>query len=800
MELVFPLKGINDGWAFGRQPEGTTPDAQNVVPFDTLDTRARGGQRWGTSKYYSSLHNGAAVIQRITSVTDILDPGDTSTDAFTQANGVLSNTNWYLLEASGVNLDTSTTVPRVLSNEISDVYDDGFATSWRAAISKTLAATSNNYEVTVKMAITLNEAYAEVWGALIVRAPTSFPVARTSLVMCTIDITRSASTYSLRADLFGDTYDWTDHAMTPGSNDYLDPTWWQTARTVKLKVAGNTLSLYVEDTLLHEGTVQKLGTNTPVGFLTGTKTGLDSSITMDDFTLTNNPSQSGRAYKLLAVSGGDVFYGFAPTILTAATSGTNAVVTSGRLDMQAAFNKVYFADGDPAHYKYFDNSDDTMYVWTPTGGTLPMGSDETAVSITAVDTGNKRFTVAEDWSDRTAGDYFLVAGSTGNDGYYTLVSLTGTGPTVLTVTETIADATVDGTIQYQNKGCKIIKLYRGRIIMAGLATDAHNWFMSAAAAPLDWDYGATISATMAVAGNNTSAGYCPDIITCLAPYSDDLMYIGGDHTLWMMRGDPADRGRIDNISYQTGISGPDAYTFDPNGVFYFFGAGTIWRMVAGGVPEPLSRNRMDVAFGAIDLTTNTVHLTWDNVRHGLFIFIVPSAEGPTTHYYWDERTDSFWKIIFPDAQGPTTVLAFDGDRPDDSALMLGGWDGYIRQVDSSVTDDDGTAISSYILYPPISAGGPARNTRITSITAVLDTDSDDVILTTYAEDTVQKTVESSTIRFARTISAGRTKILNRIAGNAIMIKLSNSVDETTWAIESLMADVEVIGHTRKNQL
>ena len=803
-ELVFPLRGINEGWGFNKQPEGTTPDAQNVVPFDTLDGRIRGGQRWGTSKFYSSLWNGAAAIQRISSVTDILSPGDTSTDTFTQGNGVLSDTSWYLLESSGANLAASTTVPRIVSNKISNTHDDGYAAEgWRTAISKTLVNTGNNYEISVKMATTLTHTAAETWGALIVRAPVSFPVVRTSLVMCTLDFSRSGSDYTLRADLFGDTYDWTDHTMTPGSGDYLDPTWWQTARTVKVVVAGNDISLYVEDTedvLLHSGTVQKRGTDTAVGFLTMANT-VDCSITMDDFTLVNNPSQSGRAYKLVVISGGDVFYGIVPTILSAATSGTNALTTSGRLDMQTSFDKMYFADGDPANYKYFDNSDNTVYTWTPTSGTLPMGSDETAVNITAATPATPSFTVAEDWSGRAAGDYLLVAGSTSNDGFYTVVSTSGSGPTVLTVNEAVPDNTADGTIQYQNLGCKIIKQYRGRMVMAGLTSDAQNWFMSAAGNSLNWDYSSTpISATMAVAGNSTSAGRCPDIITCLAPYSDDIMFIGGDHTIWMLRGDPAESGRIDNISYQTGIAGPEAYTFDPNGVFYFFGSGALWRMAIGGVPEPLSRNRMDSTFGAISLVTNTIHLAWDNVRHGLFIFVVPSVEGSTTHYYWDERTDGFWKLVFPDAQGPTTAFAFDGDNPDDNTIMLGGWDGYIRQLDSSATDDDGTAISSYVLYPPISVGGPTINTRISSITAVLDTDSDDVVLTVYAEDTVQKTIEASTIRFARTISAGRTKMLGRIAGNAIMIKLSNSVDETTWAVESIVADIQSVGHTRKDQL
>jgi len=82
----------------------------------------------------------------------------------------------------------------------------------------------------------------------------------------------------------------------------------------------------------------------------------------------------------------------------------------------------------------------------------------------------------------------------------------------------------------------------------------------------------------------------------------------------------------------------------------------------------------------------------------------------------------------------------------------------------------------------------------------MDTSADNVVLTAYAEDTPQKAVESSTIRFTHTLTGGRTTILKRVAGNSIVLKLSNSVDETSWAMESLTAYVEVTGRTRKGQL
>ncbi len=55
--------------------------------------------------------------------------------------------------------------------------------------------------------------------------------------------------------------------------------------------------------------------------------------------------------------------------------------------------------------------------------------------MTAVNQGSRTFTVAEDYSFLAAGD--RISGSTGNDGIYTVVSVSGTGPTVITVVEAI---------------------------------------------------------------------------------------------------------------------------------------------------------------------------------------------------------------------------------------------------------------------------------------------------------------------------------------------------------------------------
>lgn len=68
-------------------------------------------------------------------------------------------------------------------------------------------------------------------------------------------------------------------------------------------------------------------------------------------------------------------------------------------------------------------------------------------AVSGVSTGSTTFTVAgNQTSVFTAGSQFAVVGSTGNDGTYTVVSSTFGASTVITVAETISNATADGTI------------------------------------------------------------------------------------------------------------------------------------------------------------------------------------------------------------------------------------------------------------------------------------------------------------------------------------------------------------------
>ena len=70
MRVPFPKKGIDKGRAASEQPQETSPDMNNMRLYDTLDNRARGGQRPKTDKKYAQqIGGGTAPIVAVCSVT-----------------------------------------------------------------------------------------------------------------------------------------------------------------------------------------------------------------------------------------------------------------------------------------------------------------------------------------------------------------------------------------------------------------------------------------------------------------------------------------------------------------------------------------------------------------------------------------------------------------------------------------------------------------------------------------------------------------------------------------------------------
>lgn len=73
-ELGFPINGIDQNWAYSKQPVLTTPYCMNVRPYDVDENRARGGQRPGLRKAYSTQVSGTHPIIGMVQITTTYIP------------------------------------------------------------------------------------------------------------------------------------------------------------------------------------------------------------------------------------------------------------------------------------------------------------------------------------------------------------------------------------------------------------------------------------------------------------------------------------------------------------------------------------------------------------------------------------------------------------------------------------------------------------------------------------------------------------------------------------------------------
>jgi len=749
VDIPWPVNGLNENAAYGRTPEGTTLDCLNVRPFDTLEKRLRGGQRTGLSKYFEDQVNGSNAVQAMEEVVEAFDP-----------DSVVADERLYYKDFSTLTVGESLQDEDAEWREYTRTGSGAEKTAGGSLETEieTFATTGEDYargdpqDVLTGRAMFLNRTLA-LGEAYVVRATIIVPY-------YSLTATSGGVALVVRAD---------ESAV---ASDSALSEWIAVGIHRGLESASGDLSCrHFRDVFPGDGSITTLGDHT---FTRATERTIEVRVNGDTF----------RFY----VDGG----------LVGSFDDTNY---SGKVGV--GFYASTWAGGVEGPYVQ------DFEVLTGTAPATLRTTSLVAVSGGAVKAGTKTdgLQLPSNGSDamKASGrvgvqsafqNVFLCDGITDNYQYLDLDADEVKDWATDVTAGSLPEGSVDST-----KACSIIALYRGRVVMSGLQEEPQNWFMSKAGDPFDWDYTpSTTTPIQAIAGNNSNAGELGDVVTALAPFQDDVMIMGGASTLWLMRGDPAAGGAIDNISRQIGIVGPDAWTFDPGGTFYFFGGNGLYRLSPnGGSPELVSKNRLDRTFSTVDLLRNKVALIYDREWQGVHIFISPESQPATAseHYFWDERTDSFWKDQYPAAHGPTAVKLYNADDPADRAVLVGGYDGYLRFFDPDGKSDDGTAITSRIRFAPIQPGSMLASARVDELTFITDAGGNDVLFKLFSGDTPEAAdaaADANTSpRLQKTLKAGRNiPIRQRIAQNTFVPVIEQGTAGKTWAYESGGATVSIL--------
>lgn len=351
---------------------------------------------------------------------------------------------------------------------------------------------------------------------------------------------------------------------------------------------------------------------------------------------------------------------------------------------------------------------------------------------------------------------------------------------------------------------RLIATWRSRLVWSGLVGDPYNIFASRVGAPLDYNYNISpADAQMAWAlnvVNSTEAGYVPDVVNSLCAYNDDMLIVFGDHTIAQITGDPAAGGQIDMISHTVGAAFGDSWCRDDVGNVWFLGSrGALYKFhpytMAGGntPPQRVSGQRIDEKLMTIDYSANVVRLAWDNRFQTVMIYLSPTAGGAATMFAYDVRNNAFWPDVFG-ANGLNAMAThlMDGDNVLDRVVLLGGFDGSIRQIDLAASDDDGTAISSNVWLGPIQSDEGRLWLR--EIRAVLGDNSNNLGIAVSVGPNAEAAFAAGTTRWSDVLVAGKNLAKHPMTkAQAQYIVLSNSTLTTAWQFEQIVCDIIATG-------
>ncbi len=498
-----------------------------------------------------------------------------------------------------------------------------------------------------------------------------------------------------------------------------------------------------------------------------------------------------RRTTLVGVSGGTVGL-ITTTGVTVVGSGTAALSSSRNVIFaEAFFGDIYFCDG--ANYKYYDVSANAMVAWTATtGGTMPAQESNVQAITGATNATPIVITIAS--HNLTDGDQVTIAGVLGN------TAANGTWVIASVTTNTFGLVTSVGNGAYTSGGtctrlsgsrCGLIAVWGGRIVLSGLETDPNNVFMSAVGDPFDFDYApATQTVQQAVAGNVTSGyGKNPDIVTALIPYTDDVLLIGGSHSIRKMLGNPAEGGMNVSVTDITGIAYGSAWCQSPEGIIYFFGSrGGVYRIdPENGIPNRLTSLTIDERLADLDFGSNLVTLEWDDRAIAVRVYITPTDGTATTHYVWDVRNEAWWQFSYADAaHNPMACHLMAGNAAADRRILEYGQDGYVRMVDIDATSDDGSPISSFVYL------GPFSGMMFVEIAATLSENSGNVTWGICSASSMERALDAAPRQTGR-FKAGRNACQwPRAFIEQGYLRLSAT---GPWALESLTVAVEKVNET-----
>lgn len=253
-------------------------------------------------------------------------------------------------------------------------------------------------------------------------------------------------------------------------------------------------------------------------------------------------------------------------------------------------------------------------------------------------------------------------------------------------------------------GCTLVEVAFDRLWWSGLPATPHGYWASRVGAPLDYEFDLdSTDVTQAINGTTLDGGNIGEKITALLSHNNNCLLIGCSDSVFIIRGDPLQGGRMEQLSRVVGPLGPSAWCKTASGETVMLSRNGLYAMPAGcGADfQQISKQKLPDALMGINSSTYTALLAYDTRFDGLHIYVTETAGASTGRQAWwmDWETGGFWPMELTATEQPLSLMRFDPlDGSDVSGVLLGGSGGGVRRFDRTVT---GAVASGYLYFGPI---------------------------------------------------------------------------------------------------
>jgi hypothetical protein len=360
----------------------------------------------------------------------------------------------------------------------------------------------------------------------------------------------------------------------------------------------------------------------------------------------------------------------------------------------------------------------------------------------------------------------------------------------------------------------LVAAYRGRLVLAGNREYPYQWYMSRVADPWDFEYTAGDPLT-AIAGSNADAGMLGDIIRALIPYSPDFMIFGCANSMWLMNGDPASGGSLDEITRDTGIYGSRSWCKDDKGDLYFFGTYGLYHMAGGrGRPSNILSAVWPNLIDDWGLNPNShrIVMGYDVQRAGIVVCMTNLTDGTNKAFFYHVPTGAVFPETYHTECAPYSMCAYPSDDAETKGLILGCQDAYLRHFEDGATADVGSVttaavISAYVGWVEKLTEDDDTNMKLNwlfvetggAISGDTQTDTTSVNMSLYAADDAETCMQKmavGTVAFLSTSFSGngrQNKFRQRIKTPYLGVQFATSSAAAYWTINKIVGDVEPSG-------